>query len=79
MCGVSSLPPFSSQVILPNNPPWYGLLRFDDSGDMEETEEKIKEIALTILRLYARPKVSRRMSMAATLDIDVGVVRKDSN
>ncbi|XP_038075489.1 cyclin-L1-like isoform X2 [Patiria miniata] len=37
-------------VILPNNPPWYGLLGTD--------EDEIQEISLTILRLYARPKKS---------------------
>ncbi|XP_022111330.1 cyclin-L1-like [Acanthaster planci] len=35
-------------VVLPNNPPWYGLLGTD--------EAEVKEIALMILRLYARPK-----------------------
>lgn len=37
------------QVPLPNNPPWFELFNVD--------EGEIREICLTILRLYARKKV----------------------
>ena len=47
----SQLLPFWPQVILPSNPPWYGL--------MDSEEADLKDISLTILHLYARPKVRK--------------------
>ena len=41
---------FSQQIALPNSPPWFAIFNVE--------ENHIHEICLTILKLYARPRVS---------------------
>lgn len=50
---------FLSQLPLPSNPPWYGL--------MGATDEQVEDISLIILRLYTRKIVSIPPTLVQTI------------